>query len=1203
MSDTDGAPVASVRWLDAAHLARGVALAAAVAASVFGAELIGSLPAAAGALLAVCLLAGSAALVTLQDRLPAPRSVRAWVLWSIGGVVFLLLAIAGLLGAAAALTAQHGAATALAAAVAWLLSIGLNQLEARRAFRVAGVLQRVRQVLAGLSALWVLALASLLLVDRAGAWAGAALQRTAFEALAPGLGWLVGGLFALILGASIWQLPRWLARWQLQGRIAASAAGEATWFAALAPLAIPLALPDAVFGLAAVSSPVWGQTALRVLAVVLAHGVARVWLGGAGSAAPVPLLVLVRDGQASPRLRDWLERLPLAWRGGPVIRVMPPRAALAHAGAHLRLAARVGDDGVLFPVTSQDMCAWRAAVPPARRWRALAAQELYAEPLRWAECLRTLVDAQTWVLWVDAAGAALGSDTPAQRSPLPAAAWAEALPAGRAVRLVFDAPSGDNALEPGEGQTLWRSMPGWVDGLGPPFPQWLRARLQPPAPRSIVVLHAPADAALARAIVAALDSQHDTEGHAVQAWALSDTGQALWLMPVAGFRLLARVQLDALDRPSAANAIGTAAVNPSLGTRLLRLGAALYGVKTDQPAPAYELVMLQAAHPHAQDVSPRSLSSVVFRQASQRIGLRRDAMSESPVGLDAQVIAPPAAASLDDRAAWFAQRLLRHEWIGLAVATPIAQPQPLSPESDIALKAVASPGIAASAASAASNASITPMVFISAPSGESSRSVAVELAQRLKAMVAIEGFEVFAADLVLPGVNIFASANEAMARCTHFVPLVCNEFWTRSKACRQELFSAVARFEETGRPLLLPVLLGAVDPELLDFDIPRQMGELRSANPKLASVNDLQFIGPFDDSGHLQALDALPGAHRSAQIEQVLERLVRSVGAEPAESRAEAVAAQAGAAPPTPEAPADGFLNARGLGEGVSSLVVFDTTWLAAGLLDGRIAIWQPGDTESPQHLDTGGGKVWCLCSQSGILVSANHRGTVTHWTGSPPHMQPKLLGQHECPVRALRIMHDEGNVWAVAGDDQGVISWWPINPGLEPRHQTGLGAAVESLDGDGDRCFVALGPAGLTVVHRGQPVRPPTVEPTTRDVHVVAQSWGGDELFSGGSWNGRGYVERRKIAQYGLDGRDLTGLPSQVTAIQELSGDRLAIGFADGGVAVWSPSVGANALETAPRHQGPVRAVLEWPDGRLCSAGDDGDVIIGAIGTPKPAA
>ena len=657
---------------DAANLPRGLALGAAVAASLFGPAVLSNSAAWLPTLWPVLLLTAGAALLALRGRLPAPHSVRAWTLWALASGVLVALAFFGLGFGAVAVLAQQSALLAIVATVAWLAAVLLNAWEARRAFRGARRLQAARHTLYALCVALLLAPASLRIADLVREPLQQALVATAFESLVPGLTLAAAALFAIVCGSAAWHLPRWLARRQLEGRLAASAVGESMWFLALATLLLPLAVPGVPAPSEAgwnTAGTVWGDAALRVFAVVVAYGAVRLSLGGAGSVAPVPLLVIVGPERPSAALQRMLARLPQAWAAGPVCCVMSPRAAAQEHGAHLRLAARAGLEDLLFPSGAQALRAWHDALPAIHRWRALPVQELYCEPPLWRDAVHQWVTPQTWVLLLDDETA---SDTARAgwRSP----ALAEALPQGRALRLVLAPAESRDDRWPAALRhlPLWHSEPDRNPAGG--FSAWLRERVRPEASRRIVLLHAPADARLAEVLAARLNGRTDTQGRFVDAWAASAGSGADWRMPIGGFRFMLHLHVHHVlgrDAPAPGGAFGWL---KTLHRRLVLLTAhTVLNVPESAPQP-FELLLLHsdALHDAAAQWSVAVQDHPVIAHAQRRIGVRLEANEESICPVDAQLAArgirADRAGEQDAQLAQLAQQILDEAWVGVAEA-------------------------------------------------------------------------------------------------------------------------------------------------------------------------------------------------------------------------------------------------------------------------------------------------------------------------------------------------------------------------------------------------------------------------------------------------------------------------------------------------------------------------------------------------------
>jgi len=665
---------------DAANLPRGLALGAAVAASLFGPAVLSNSAAWLPTLWPVLLLTAGAALLALRGRLPAPRSVRAWTLWALGSGGLVLLAAFGLGVGGIAVLAQEGALLAATATMAWLTAVLLNVWEAKRAFRGARRLHAARHLLCALCLPLVLALAGLRIADLVREPLRQALVATVFESLAPSLALSAALLFAIVCGSAAWHLPRWLARRQLEGRLAASAIGETMWFAALAALLLPLAVPGVPAPSAAgwnVAGAVWGDAALRVFAVIVVYGAVRLSLGGAGSVTPIPLLVIVGPELPGSALQRMLARLPQAWAAGPVCCVMAPRAAPAEHGAHLRLAARAGLEDLLFPTGAQELRAWHDALPPIQRWRALPVQELYCEPALWRDVIAAWTTPQTWVLLIDDEMVAS-----ILRAGWKMPALAAALPQGRALRLALaplrfpegGAPSGRNMGA--QWPVSLRHLPLWQ---GDPdknpaadFSAWLRERVRPEAARRIVLLHAPADGELAEKLAAQLNGRTDAQGRFVEAWTAPAGTGADWRMPISGFRFMLHLYVHHVLGPDAAAPSGVFGWLKALHRRLMLLTAhTVLNVPESAPQP-FELLLLHsdALRDAAAQWSVAVQDHPAIAHAHRRIGVRLDTNEEPICPLDAQLAAQRSqtdtAGEQDAQLARLAQQILDEAWIGVA---------------------------------------------------------------------------------------------------------------------------------------------------------------------------------------------------------------------------------------------------------------------------------------------------------------------------------------------------------------------------------------------------------------------------------------------------------------------------------------------------------------------------------------------------------
>jgi len=134
--------------------------------------------------------------------------------------------------------------------------------------------------------------------------------------------------------------------------------------------------------------------------------------------------------------------------------------------------------------------------------------------------------------------------------------------------------------------------------------------------------------------------------------------------------------------------------------------------------------------------------------------------------------------------------------------------------------------------------------------------------------------EVFIDTLIPAGGTWQQQIDESLARCTHFVALLCDDYWVLSSQCLRELYLSVGRWEASGHaaPKLLFVQAGSIRPERMTLDAGRASGALVSPAPELQSVGDINFLGPFDANGRLETLAS--GRRLDLQLAQLRDRLL-----------------------------------------------------------------------------------------------------------------------------------------------------------------------------------------------------------------------------------------------------------------------------------------------------------------------------------------
>lgn len=178
-----------------------------------------------------------------------------------------------------------------------------------------------------------------------------------------------------------------------------------------------------------------------------------------------------------------------------------------------------------------------------------------------------------------------------------------------------------------------------------------------------------------------------------------------------------------------------------------------------------------------------------------------------------------------------------------------------------------------------------PLVFISYRHGPRWTKLANALHLKLDAIADGAGFDLFLdSQDIRAGANWREKIDAALAGCTHFVSLLCDEYWARSNQCLRELYWAVNRYESqpTGAsprlPHLLFVLAAEMRTELLKLDAARQRGDLSSIDPQLKAIGDINFLGPFDANQRLESLNGQNPRRLDKQLAQLVDRLLATGG-------------------------------------------------------------------------------------------------------------------------------------------------------------------------------------------------------------------------------------------------------------------------------------------------------------------------------------
>ena len=167
-----------------------------------------------------------------------------------------------------------------------------------------------------------------------------------------------------------------------------------------------------------------------------------------------------------------------------------------------------------------------------------------------------------------------------------------------------------------------------------------------------------------------------------------------------------------------------------------------------------------------------------------------------------------------------------------------------------------------------------PIVFISYRHGTPSTSIARKLHTALKVISGALKFDLFMDENEVEPADLFDKKIVAgLKKTTHFIALLDNEYWT-SDYCRKELGHAISGYEKRGKPLLLFVQSGAIDPEYLTIDPIRAEGKIKSEDPLIKRISDVQFLGPFSRSRRLERLRFENAAKLQDQILGLTEDIV-----------------------------------------------------------------------------------------------------------------------------------------------------------------------------------------------------------------------------------------------------------------------------------------------------------------------------------------
>jgi hypothetical protein len=123
---------------------------------------------------------------------------------------------------------------------------------------------------------------------------------------------------------------------------------------------------------------------------------------------------------------------------------------------------------------------------------------------------------------------------------------------------------------------------------------------------------------------------------------------------------------------------------------------------------------------------------------------------------------------------------------------------------------------------------------------------------------------------IAAGVPWRASIDAALAASTHFLCLLCDNYW-ESTECRRELDAVLKRRAAGEAVAPYFVLAEALKPAYLKLrDDGRAVGDV-------TTVGDFNFLGPYDDAQRLVSLQGMDRARWGQAVEDMLTRLKQTL--------------------------------------------------------------------------------------------------------------------------------------------------------------------------------------------------------------------------------------------------------------------------------------------------------------------------------------
>lgn len=172
-----------------------------------------------------------------------------------------------------------------------------------------------------------------------------------------------------------------------------------------------------------------------------------------------------------------------------------------------------------------------------------------------------------------------------------------------------------------------------------------------------------------------------------------------------------------------------------------------------------------------------------------------------------------------------------------------------------------------------------PLIFISYKHADYSTKIAKKLRVALEVISEALNFRIFLDDDTIRSSDDWREQiDHALGEMTHFIALLTDEYLAKSSTeCRRELLTAIQRYEDNKKTKLLFIMVDEINPSLVVLAGERKAGKLVSDDPKINSLGDIHFLGPFNAAKQLVRLVWEDDAILRQQIKQLLDNFQRTL--------------------------------------------------------------------------------------------------------------------------------------------------------------------------------------------------------------------------------------------------------------------------------------------------------------------------------------